>query len=214
MLFVVSHFPSFFETCCGLDVTLNRTGTVGFSLCYITEKGAISFTNAKHPPPQFLYNVRLCFDCFQTFTSIPHESSAIQRSARTKYAVLGSCQCVPQSIFLALLLWENMQGLSHYSNFNPCLCKQIYLCPGNSENELNFSLSGIFPLIKGSQSHYTFLVNEKKNRSCSCVRTKLPTCFILQQTTIIDVSTLSMTIHWNRVNTFKKYTYFYSVRLF
>lgn len=81
-----------------------------------------------------------------------------------------------------------MQGLPRNSNFNPFLCKQINLCPRNSENELNFTLSDIFPLIKESRSHYPFLVNEK-NRFCSCVRTKVQTSCILQQTaTILDVS--------------------------
>lgn len=101
------------------------------TVLHYRKKIVIYSTNAKCPPPQCLQSVTLCFDCFQDFASIPQESSAIQRTARTNCPGLGSCQPVPQSIFFTLLLWENMQGRSA---FNPCFCKQISFCPSNFGN--------------------------------------------------------------------------------
>lgn len=50
--------------------------------------------------------------------SIPHESSAILRTARTKCSGLGSCQPFPQSISLLLIQQDNVQVLLHNSNFS------------------------------------------------------------------------------------------------
>lgn len=72
-----------------------------------------------------------------------------------------------------------MQGLAHDSHFNPCLCKQINLCLGNLENELNFSIFGVFHPSRKAGAVLRFLADGKINPAHA---SELPTRCIPWQT--------------------------------
>ena len=109
-------------------------------------------------------SLTLCLDCFQTLCiNSPRELSNLEdckdKLSRTReLSAPFHNQCS-----LLFLLWENMQGLAHDSHFNPCLCKQINLCLGNLENELNFSIFGVFHSSRKAGAILSFLADGKIN---------------------------------------------------
>lgn len=85
---------------------------------------------------------------------------ALMKTARTNCPGLGSCQqCSTINILHSFAVGKYARP--HNRHFNPCLCEHINFCPGNLENELNFSISGAFHLSQEGWAILRFLKSGK-----------------------------------------------------